>query len=311
MSRLGPINVGVGRTVVQACAASAYTCAVLDSGALKCFGWGSSGQLGQDSSANIGATSADEVANLAPINVGTNRTVKQVACGGIHTCAILDNDQLKCWGGNDLGQLGIGSTTNAGNGMGSFGVEGIRMADLPAVNLGSGRTAKQVGGGRAHTCVVLDNGTLKCWGAGFQGQLGYDSQTAIGATNASMNSLGTVNVGTNRTVLQVACGQSHTCALLDDGSVKCWGDNTRGQLGQDNMILIGDGPGEMAALQPVNLGGRTAKYVGCGAEHSCAILDDDKVRCWGKNNVGQLGQDTFTNRGDQANEMANLIATFL
>jgi len=307
MLALGPINVGIGRTVVQVAAGAAHTCAVLDNGTLKCFGGNSLGQLGLDSTLSVGATSANEVADLAPADLGTDRTVKQVACGNVHTCVILDNDELKCFGRGDFGQLGTGNTANAGAGGTS-----ILMTDLPTVNLGTDRTAKQVSAGTVHTCVVLDDGTLECFGRNSQGQLGYDSTTSIGTTASSMTSLGAVNVGTDRTVVQVACGGVHTCALLDNGSVKCWGQNGNGQLGTGNTTLLGDGPGEMAMLQPVNLGaGRTAKWVAAGNGHSCVILDDDSVVCWGSNFAGQLGQDSNTNLGDNPGEMESLSSIIL
>jgi len=115
-----------------------------------------------------------------------------------------------------------------------------------------------------------------------------------------------VDLGPGRTALQLTAGISlHTCARLDDGSAKCWGSNTSGQLGLGDTQDRGDGPGEMGATLPaVDLGpGRTALQLTAGFQHTCARLDDGSVKCWGFNNVGQLGLGDTQDRGDGPGEM--------
>ena len=108
-----------------------------------------------------------------------------------------------------------------------------------------------------------------------------------------------VQLGANRTATEIAVGEYHSCALLDDGSVKCWGRNSYGQLGIGNTTQIGDGEGELRGLSTVDLGsGRTAVSITAGKWHTCALLDDGSVKCWGDNGYGQLGIGNTTSMGD-------------
>ena len=186
------------------------------------------------------------MASLSAVNLGTGRTATAIAAGDFHNCAELDNGDLKCWGYNNYGQLGIDSTTNMGNSSGD-------MASLSAVNLGTGRTATAISAGYFHNCAELDNGDLKCWGYNNSGQLGIASTTTMGASSGEMASLSAVNLGTGRTATAIAAGHSHTCALLDNGDVKCWGRNNTGQLGIDSTTQTGDSSGEMASLDAIDL----------------------------------------------------------
>jgi len=151
------------------------------------------------------------------------------------------------------------------------------------------RTAKAIAVGQDHTCVILDNDNVKCWGSDFSnsyGQLGYDDTTARGTTAGSMASLGTVNLGAGHTAKAISAGAIHTCVILDDNNVKCWGYNGSGGLGYDDNANRGDGSAGygMATLGTVNLGtGHTAKAISAGGSHTCAILDNNSVKCWGSN----------------------------
>ena len=100
------------------------------------------------------------VSDLPAVDLGMGRTARMIFAGGNNTCAILDNGELKCWGSNDSGQLGLGLGD-----MDHRGDEPNEMAMLPAIDLGSGRTARMIAVGSAHTCAILDNDELKCWGA--------------------------------------------------------------------------------------------------------------------------------------------------
>jgi alpha-tubulin suppressor-like RCC1 family protein len=243
-----------------------------------------------------------EMAQLTGINLGTGRTATAIAAGSNHTCALLDNASVKCWGYNNKGQLGLDSTAHMGRTSGS-------MAALPSIDLGTGRTATAIAAGHSHTCALLDNASVKCWGLNDKGQLGLDSTSDKGDDSGEMALLPTVNLGTGRTATAIAAAGdgTHTCALLDNASVKCWGYNSFGQLGIDNTTHMGDNTGEMAVLPTVNLGaGRTATAITVGQYHTCALLDNASVKCWGMNTYGQLGLGNTTHMGDGSGEMAVL-----
>ena len=225
-----------------------------------------------------------------------------IAAGQYHTCALLDNASVKCWGENNRGQLGIDNTTNMGDNSGE-------MALLPVVNLGTGRTATAIAAGEYHTCALLDNASVKCWGKNDWGQLGTDSGANRGDNSGEMAALPTVNLGTGRTATAIATGEYNTCALLDNASVKCWGSNDYGAAGIDDSTDddIGDSSGEMAQLPVVNLGsGLTATAISVGDDFACALLSNESVKCWGFNGRGELGIDNATTMGDNTGEMAQL-----
>ena len=299
MSQLTGINLGTGRTATSISAGEYHTCALLDNGAVKCWGFNRYGQLGIDSNTDMGDDSG-EMAQLIGIDLGTGRTATSISAGWGHTCALLDNGAVKCWGYNLRGQLGIGNTDNMGD-------NSSEMANLPSINLGTGRTATAISLGGHHSCSVLDNGAAKCWGLNNHGQLGIDNTTDMGDGSGEMSQLTGINLGTGRTAISISAGQNHTCAVLDDGSAKCWGRNDRGHLGIDNDTHMGDGSGEMTLLTGIDLGtDRTATAVSAGVSHTCALLDNGAVKCWGYNGNGQLGIDNETDMGDGSGEMAQL-----
>ena len=104
--------------------------------------------------------------NLLAVDLGTGKTARAIEAGDNHTCAILDNESVKCWGANASGQLGLGHTNIRGDNSSLMG------DNLLAVDLGSDRTAKAIAAGYAHTCAILDNSLVKCWGSNTSGQLG-------------------------------------------------------------------------------------------------------------------------------------------
>ena len=113
--------------------------------------------------------------------------------------------------------------------------------DLPAVDLGTGRTAISVAAGLSHSCALLDDHTVKCWGRGRRGSSAKATPpTAATAQESSATPFAAIDLGTGRTATAIAAGAQHTCALLDDGSVKCWGQNNLGQLGQGHGSFVGD-----------------------------------------------------------------------
>ena len=142
-------------------------CAVLNDDMVKCWGSNANGQLGYGDTNDRGDQANEMGNNLPTVDLGTGKTAKQVVAGGSYTCAVLNDDTVKCWGYNPNGQLGYGDTPNRGDNANEMG------NNLPTVDLGTGKTAKQVVAGDYHTCAVLNDDTVKCWGRGDYGQLGY------------------------------------------------------------------------------------------------------------------------------------------
>ena len=182
-----------------------------------------------------------------------------------HSCAIIDFGMVSCWGRNGDGQLGDGTTTD-------------RNTPTQISTLGTNRTAIAISAGGYHTCAILDDGSVSFWGWNDYGQLG-DGTTTNRNTPTQTSSL-----GTDRTAIAITAGYHHTCAILDDGSVSCWGYNNKGQLG-DGTTTERNTPTQTSSLGT----DRTAVAIDAGGYHTCAILDDGSVSCWARNNYGQLG----------------------
>jgi alpha-tubulin suppressor-like RCC1 family protein len=220
---------------------------------------------------------------------------------------LLDNASVKCWGRGSRGQLGQGNNNNLGDGANEMG------DNLPSIDLGTGRTATAISTGGLQTCALLDNASVKCWGYNIYGQLGQGNTNNLGdGANEMGDNLPSIDLGTGRTATAITLGgYYHMCALLDNASVKCWGSNSRGQLGQGNTNNLGDGANEMGDnLTSIDLGtGRTATAISAGYQHNCALLDNASVKCWGYGSDGQLGQGNTNTIGDGANEMGDNLTS--
>ena len=278
-----------------------HTCALLRDGRVKCWGSSMYGQLGYGDTDNRGDNAGEMGDNLPTVDLGTGLKAKAIWAGFSHTCALLNNSKVKCWGLGDSGQLGYGDTDNRGDNAGEMG------DNLPTVDLGTGLKVKEVRAGGSFTCALLTNRTMKCWGWGPHGELGYGDTDARGDNAGEMgNSLPTVDLGTGRTVKSFATATMHTCAVLDNNSVKCWGYNSGGQLGYGTRDSVG-GNGDMGdSLPTVDLGtGRTARSVSAGSFGTCAVLDNRSVKCWGMGADSQLGNGSTDNRGDDGGEMGD------
>ena len=180
----------------------------------------------------------------------TEAAVLAVAAGR-HTCALLSGGAIKCWGKNNFGQLGDGTTTS--NSSTPVDVSGIT-------------TATSIGVGGFHTCALLSDGEIKCWGHNNFGQLGDGTTTG---------SITPVDVSGITTATSLALGESHSCALLSGGAIKCWGIHDSGQLG--------DGTTTGNSATPVDVSGiTTATSIALGTERSCALLSGGAIKCWGE-----------------------------
>lgn len=194
-------------------------------------------------------------------------TAVSIAAGEYHTCALTSVGGVKCWGSNTQGQLGDNTTADH-----------YTPADVSG--LGSGIAA--IAAGRWHTCAVTLSGGMKCWGANSSGQLGD------GTTNQRT---APVDVsGLTSGVAAITLGEDYSCALTTTGGVKCWGSNGHGQLG-DNTYYI-------EHYLPADVLGVTSgiKAISAGSANACALTTTGGIKCWGRNNYGQLGDNTTTER---------------
>eukprot|EP00798_Chlamydomonas_sp_ICE-L_P014556 gene14556-20597_t len=269
------VELGTGRTATAITAGSFHTCAGLDDNSVKCWGRGSDGQLG------IGSFNNEPIP--VEVDLSTYYTAMAISTGAAHTCALLDDDSVKCWGKGSFGQLGTGSMSDE---------------SIPgdAVDLGSGRSATAITSGGDHTCALLDDHTVKCWGKGSSGQLG------TGGTNDECTPT-EVYLGNDRTALAITAGRYHTCALLDGDTVKCWGQGSCGQVGTGTTKV------ETTPVE-VDLGsGRSSvAFITAGSFHTCVLFYDNSAKCWGCNHNGQLGLGDIEARGDENNEMGDSLA---
>ena len=259
----GVVDLGTGKKAKQISASGGgdHTCAILNDDTVKCWGRNSYGQ----------------------VNTGNLGTAKRISAGVDHTCAILDDDTVKCWGYGGDGRLGYENSDN------------LNGPPSSTVDLGTGKKAKEIFAANTHTCAILNDDTVKCWGDGNLGKLGYGDERDRGdGANEMGDNLPVVNLGTGKTAKQMALGNIHTCAILNDDTVKCWGHGDYGELGLGGG---NDNNQYSPPSQTVNLGtGKTAKVISAGARHTCAILNDNTVKCWGYNQDRMLGYDIDTVR---------------
>jgi alpha-tubulin suppressor-like RCC1 family protein len=259
----------------------AHTCAITTANHARCWGANDLGQLGTNITATAVGDVAGEMSTLQESELGTRR-IFQVVAGADHTCAILGSASpgpVKCWGYNGDGALGIGNTLDRGDEPNEMGT------NLPTLALGTGRNAKWLAAGDGHTCAVLDNNTLKCWGRNDMGQEGMGDFTTRLSPSTSTVNLGSLRTAHATVAFPVAAGHEHTCIILDNSTVKCWGENTDGQLGYGDTTLR-----TAPDANAINLGtGLTAKAIATGVSYTCALLSNNTVKCWGRNDDGQLG----------------------
>ena len=311
-SKAAAVDLGPGRKAVAITAGSDDTCVILDTGRVECWGFGGNGEnggaLGYGNENDLGGTPATTPGQVGTVDLGPGLTAVAISTSGGHTCALLNDGGVKCWGAATDGQLGYGNTNvNVGE------TTAATVAATGEVSLGTGQTAVAITtstdlptttgfqGDAGHTCAILGNGNVECWGDNDDGQLGYGNLTQVGgrATLLPANA-GPVNLGPGRTAKAITAGGSDTCAILDDGSVKCWGLATHGRLGYPTLDSSGSQADLISpAAAPVDLGaGRAAIAIAAGGQHTCALLDDDTIRCWGHGAYGQLGYCSEANVGE-------------
>lgn len=256
--RTQPVAVRIASNVQTLAAGFVHTCAVLGDGSVRCWGSNTSGQLGDKSL----------TARTTPVLVSGVAGAQSVTAGGAHTCARLSDGSVRCWGSNVSGQLGDGTRLN-------------RTAPVAVSGLGA---VQVIAAGGADTCALNAAGGVLCWGNNFYGQLG-DGTTTLRTTPVAVK-------GLSGPVRLLAVGLAHTCVLYSAGGAACWGWNAYGQLG-DGALVDRALPVPVAGLASA---ARLAAANGLNsAGHTCAVVAEE-LYCWGKNNYGQLGDGTTTQR---------------
>jgi alpha-tubulin suppressor-like RCC1 family protein len=234
-----------------------HTCAVTTAGGVKCWGRGDYGQLGENSTRTV----------YTPVDVsGLTSGVIDIASGYLHSCAVTAGGGVKCWGDNQNGQIGDGTTTR-------------RHIPTDVIGLSSGAVAVAVS---HHTsCALLASGGVKCWGYNDHGAVGDGTST----TRLSPRWVSGMSTG----VAAISGGVYHFCAVTTLGAAKCWGLNDQGQIG-DGSVSRRYAPADVTGLSS------GISKISAGVNHSCALTTAGGVKCWGYNNEGQLGDNTRTRR---------------
>ena len=298
---LATVDLGTRLTATKIVTGEYFTCALLNTKQVKCWGQNDHAQLGSGDLTNIGNATGQMGDHLAVVSIGSDRAVVDIVAGLNHACVLLDTNAVKCWG-----------KTYTNGTTGTIGDSASEMGDsLLPLDFGTTYTVKQVVAGGDQSCVLLSNGGVKCWGRNYGGNLGIGSNTDVIGVEAMGSQLAGVFLGTGRYATQLAMGFNHVCALLDDSTMKCWGVNDVGQLGMGNTFNLGDTVAELGDNMPtVNVGtNRTVKKIYAGYGNTCALLDNGAMKCWGKNEQGALADGTKTHKGDAENEMGDNLAT--
>lgn len=304
-----PIDVAdLGSAVVTVAAGSSHTCALTVPGGVKCWGRNDYGQLGAQSSEEcfligpLTIASGDgrpEGAEFVPCSTrpldvaGLDDDIEAIALGSSHSCALTTGGQVKCWGLNHRGQLGVATEEECVQ-IGSLRCSRtpVEVTELPDGVIG-------ITAGADHTCALLETGGVLCWGDNFRGQLGTEMAVTCEPSLLPCSTTPIAPDGLEDGIVAIDAGSAHTCALTEEGQVMCWGQNGAGQLG--------DGTGGTRSFDygsvPVDVcvGGRPnpcrttllgAVAIAAGGEHSCALMTTGGIWCWGGNGSGQLGDGT-------------------
>ena len=245
---LGPAPVFGLTHAVAIATGEQHTCAVLDDDSVEC--WGASGA----------PAIANGTTTLLPVTGVSDTTDIVAGSASDHTCARLVDSGAVCWGGGVHGELGDGTMNSAFDPVAVAGVRG-------SVSLAAGAD---------HTCAVVPGGSVECWGANDDGQLG------TGTASSALSTAPVPVIGVSDAVA-VGAGFQSSCALIADGTVECWGNNSYGQLGDGDTTIVMS-PTPVAVL---GLSGATSLSV--GYQHACAVVSGGGVRCWGDGRSGELG----------------------
>lgn len=298
-------------------------CAAIDGEGIKCWGFNDGTdadhddyQLGvPDLSTILGDTPDERGAGLPFVRLGATDLVS-VTNSSNGYCGLFSSGRVKCWGAGRP-TLGLGDLENRGDDLAEMG------DSLPYLDLGTDVHAVGLAGRSSQTCIWADDGRIKCWGHNRLAQLGTPPSDPIGDDPGEMgDALPFVDLGEDFFVVQVTTGTTHSCALSDDGRVKCWGANADvdqpepptyevrppgnfGRLGTGDETVYLTATGD--SLPEVDLGSTAGPVVAVAAgwDHTCALFDTGRVKCWGNGGGGKLGYGSRDNIGDEPGEMGD------
>ena len=251
-----------------------FSCALHDGGTVSCWDSSTWGDLGND---QIIQSSENKTSDM-PVQVAGITDAKAITTGWDHSCALHQDGAISCWGSNEQGQLGNGTRT-------------VNLTDDSAdpsvpVRVNGITDATAITAGWGHSCTLRQTGAISCWGNNGAGQLGNGQSTgywkSTGDWKDGTDSSVPVGVDGITDATAIAAGGGHSCALPQDGTITCWGNNWNGQLG--------NGAKSYFSSVPVKVNGITdATAITTGFDHSCALHQTGAVSCWGANGTGQLG----------------------
>ncbi|NUP06570.1 MAG: hypothetical protein HOW73_10980 [Polyangiaceae bacterium] len=267
---VSPVPTGQPWVVSSIAGGGPHGCAVHGAGDLSCWGWNYFGQLGNGEF--LGSTEFEDVA----VPVVGDQTWASVTAGLYHTCALTTAGAAYCWGSGSSGEVGTGDPTILGS-------------PTPFQVVG-GLTFSQISAGGSHTCGITPTGALYCWGGNFNGAVGDGTTT---------NRFAPVPVAEGSTFLDVATSLWATCAVRSDNAVLCWGENAQGELGNGTPL------GTVALSPGLVSGGIELTNIDAYGSTFCGVAPDQHVRCWGRNDTGQLADGTY----DHALEPLDLDST--
>ncbi|MEU4116161.1 hypothetical protein AB0F71_16900 [Kitasatospora sp. NPDC028055] len=255
-------------------AGGSHALALLKDGTVMSWGLNDKGQLGDGTTTN---------ASL-PVTVAGLADVKAIAAGDTFSMALLKDGTVKTWGNNDKGQLGVtprpaSSTATVPNPTPATRTTAVQVPELT--------TVKGITAGASHALALLADGTVMSWGLNDKGQLGDDTATTT-TPAVNNNKPYPVQVLELTNVTALAAGATHSVALLQDRTLRAWGNNANGQ--------VGDGTTTQRNTSVPVLGAAGVVGIASGAGHNLAVLGDGTVQSWGLNDKGQLGDGTTTQR---------------
>lgn len=303
-NRTSPINLNDPTSYKYISSLNHHTCGITSSDKLKCWGHNYYGQIGDGSSKNN---------KSSPVEVDSSLKFKTVSAGVDHTCAVTTAGQMKCWGNNDLGQVGDGTT---------------QTRSAPIV-IDSKTTYKTVSAGSRYTCGITTSDQIKCWGSDPSrivvggNSVGQPVPTLLDASNTYLDvSAGSewracartlsneircwgltgvgdgteelrrlptkVDSSTKYMSVQVSSSGATSCGITSTGKLKCWGWNNWGQLG------LGDNAHRLAPVDIAEPASFTEVATGSG--HTCGITNLNQIKCWGWNSIGQIGDGTNSDK---------------
>lgn len=304
------VELGSGMKVIDVALGEYHTCVIITGNIVKCFGYNGLGQLGQGNKVNLGTLSTQMGDALLPLNLGSGVEPVSIhsTSSSSHTCIILSapanaTQRVKCWGNNGIGQLGYGNYNTRGdaaNEMGDY---------LPLVDFGDESRVKTISVGAYHTCSILINDILKCYGSGSYGVLGLGSEIAFSSAG---NSLPAVTLDSNKVIKFLSLGYYYSCLVYDDQIImKCFGFDNNGQLGQGDKESRGDTPTSMIPFIPaINLGTGSMKIISIATSQNfnCVVYEDSSVKCFGGNDFYQFATGAYGRYGDTPYEMGTNLS---